>query len=300
MNDRRGAAPSNYHFKHDPDALPILSRLMAASGDIDPGAPASVFALRAHFDELVGSREIGDLLRTEVRQLDEDFGHVPSGFSGGTMLLAQSEAVAVTATLMDARHGASPHIYSPVADAIYGNLGPGVFPVCVHERPEGADILALDRTQRLTLQPCREFAPGDTFAVRAARDVPEYRCVERTLILKLTCRTGPPLVWVYDKASGLPRMASSGSLAASRMQMMLRTLVALHGEGGDEAGRARSVDAIERLAGHDFHFLRWTAIQSLCALDAERGLRHLRDARADPHPHVAHAAARALEKLNIH
>jgi hypothetical protein len=299
MNDRRGAASSTYHFRHDPEALPLLAQLMEASRHVDPEAPQGVFSLKPRFDALVASGEIGALMRTEVRHLDEDFGHVPSGFSGGTMLLAQSDAVALTATLMDARHGASPNVYSPVADAIYGNLGPAVFPVCVHTRPDGADILALDKSQRLTLQPCRELAPGATLTVRAARDVPEYRCTERTLILKLTSRTGPPLVWVYDKASGVPQMASSGSLAASRMQMMLRTLVALEGERDDADGRRRSVDAIERLASHDFLFLRWTAIQSLCALDGERGLHHLRNARRDPHPHVAAAAARALDRLNL-
>jgi HEAT repeat protein len=55
-----------------------------------------------------------------------------------------------------------------------------------------------------------------------------------------------------------------------------------------------NIDLVKRYADHEYHYVRWAAIQNLCYHDIEMGRPFLIKSLEDPHPQVRDAARRAL------
>ncbi len=293
----RTYASSNIYFTLDPEQTPLLRKLLDQAEELDLRTEAGFNDLRPSFAELVRSREVHRIIDNEVNMLAHDTRYVPSGSSGTTMLLAESPTMVLTATILEERHAASHAIYSPAGNAMFGNLGPSDFPVCLHQRPANSNIAVFDKTKVLEIQPPVIIGVGEVLMLSATEHVPEYRCTGPSLMLKLTSRVYQPLIWVYDKFTGIPTMASAGNLHSSRTQMMLRTLAALEAGSPQGAPDPRSVESVATLCKHEFHFVRWGAVQTLCNIDFERGKQALMDAVDDPHPHIVNAARSSVSKL---
>ncbi len=290
-------ASANLYCKKDIVSLPNFRALLDAVAQNDIRTDDGCGFVRAPFEALMRSGEIEDVIRNELDVLARDPRHCPSGSSGTTQLLADSAMMTLTATILEERHAAPAAVYSPAANALMGNLGPADLAMCVHQRPAGADVKVFDATQKLMLRPPISLTVGETLALSSQRDVVEYRCRGRSLVLKLTSQFSQQLIWVYDKHNGTPAMASAGNLHSSRVQMMMRTLAALESQPGRDVTDPRSVESVADLCSHDLHFIRWGAVQTLCNVDFERGKKALLDAIDDPHPHVATAARSSVAKL---
>jgi HEAT repeat protein len=78
-------------------------------------------------------------------------------------------------------------------------------------------------------------------------------------------------------------------VVAARIDIAMRLLAV--------SGDPSTVPFLVPVAGHEDHFLRWNAVRSVMALDPETGMRLLRSAADDCHPHVRDAARRSLAAL---
>src|SRR2546429_8706694 len=64
-----------------------------------------------------------------------------------------------------------------------------------------------------------------------------------------------------------------------------------------EVGGQSSLPGLRKLLEHKDHFVRWTALRSIMAIDTGEGAALVREALNDSHPHVRNAAARSLAKI---
>jgi hypothetical protein len=221
--------------------------------------------------------------------------YIPKGSNGNTVLIFESPKVALTATVLDERNTSSDKIFSAAGDAIFGNVGPDSIPLRFHKIPGSCDIAVFDKNQ--VIVPMEKF----DLPVRGVVKIPsrevatEYIATKKTTLVKLSSKLYHPLIWIYDKATGVPRFSSSGDLHASRLQSTINLLNVLESEGNEPS--EDSIESMIYLAGHPFHFVRWAAVQGLCKMDFGKGKHILSNAREDRHPHIARAARSSVEKL---
>jgi HEAT repeat protein len=93
-------------------------------------------------------------------------------------------------------------------------------------------------------------------------------------------------MWEYSTRTLEPEKIIAADPSSSRLQYAARLLSAMS-----------CVEAIPNLFGlmeHPDHFVRWTAVQSILALDLQKGLEALALAEKDKHSHLRNAAAKAL------
>lgn len=135
------------------------------------------------------------------------------------------------------------------------------------------------------------FTVGETLLkLRAGRDLYLTSQVEEQLpLLVFTSKTFLPLIWQFDPETLLPLYGIAANPKSSRLQYAAIL--------PSELGSAEDVPALEGLLEYPDHFVRWSAVKNIMALDEDRGMRALRAAVSDPHPHVSRAAKRSPERI---
>lgn len=145
-----------------------------------------------------------------------------------------------------------------------------------------------DRSQRLV--PTRSIAlvPGMVVRFESPAEAFRLHLEQPAILLQLQSATVASLRWMFDPDTLEPVRASAARLSSSRLQFTCHALAAL--------GSPRSIPALKRLTTHPEHYVRWAAVQSLCAISRDDGLECLRRASEDDHPHVRRAAEQTLAR----
>jgi len=152
------------------------------------------------------------------------------------------------------------------------------------EAPFRHDVF--DRSKRLLLVDAIKLAPGTVMGFHAPEDIFRLRMKCPVLLIQLQSFTVLPLRWVFHPETLEPVRAVSSRLSSSRLQFTCHTLAAL--------GSPSSIPALKRLMTHPEHYIRWAAVQSICAISREEGIQCLRQALEDDHPHIRNAAQKTL------
>jgi len=166
-------------------------------------------------------------------------------------------------------------------------LGPGALEIERYRLPPPHCFEVLDRARILEGPLSERLDPGEARVFAAGEDV--IRTTARgagTAALVLRSGLIHRIRWVYDPATRAPSLPVAADPQSSRVEFACRTLARL--------GTQSDVPALERVAAHPDHFVRWTALQGIVELDFERGRALMERALGDPHPHIRSAAARFL------
>jgi hypothetical protein len=166
-------------------------------------------------------------------------------------------------------------------------LGPGALEIERYRLPPPHRFDVLDRSRRLEGPSLEILTSGDVRVFAAGEDVIQTAAPERgTVVLRLQSGLIHRIRWVYDAATRSPTLSVAADPRSSRVEFACRMLARL--------GAAADVPALEHVAAHPDHFVRWTALQAIVELDFDRGRALIEDALGDPHPHIRSAAARFL------
>jgi len=253
------------------------------------------FSLEEPFRELLRSEVLRDLAKNALTRMVAAPDHTPyGGFSSTGLSLARCESW--TMTLRFLRPGAEfPKTLQSTSEHCL--LG-----VPAHTR--AASCVEMRTWRQIAPHPVDVLRPGAGLAspedvlvdsehllrVRAAEDLVCYvPSSQLRVVAVLTSSTVVPFQWQYDIESGEPTRIIAAYPDSSRIDVALRLLHTV----ADESSAAVVAD----LTKHPDHYVRWTAVRVLFALDKAAGTEALSEALLDPHPHVRAAAKDATESL---
>ena len=159
------------------------------------------------------------------------------------------------------------------------------FTIPEHWNPE-----IFDRSIKLIEGPTSVLAPGDVLCAGPGNEAYQFRFAARMAFLKIQSEPVVPFEWSFDAKTGIAwQSVSSVQLDTNAAHTCLRARALRD---------PQLAGALQTLLSHERHFVRWSAAQALGATSRECGLAALRALELDPHPHIALAANRALERTN--
>jgi hypothetical protein len=183
-------------------------------------------------------------------------------------------------------------------DCLVGNLGQNPLQLVRYGFPAGAKCEVFERGAKLLIGEAEQVEQGESRLLLADRDVPDYRVTHPVLMLQLHPKVFAPLIWMFDRDSGTAEMASASSEKPVRYQAIAGILQHILRDPALPA--EASLQTLSKLFRHDLHFVRWSALQSMCAIDFEFAKAYLLEACRDPHPAVVEAANRAASRFLTH
>jgi hypothetical protein len=224
-------------------------------------------------------------LNRALAAIVKDPGHQAQSWDLRQMLLVERDRYVVTASLfidpMD-------YLYSSSFRAIVGVLGPG-FLTCVRYRlPASHDRNVLAMGEELAYERTDSIAPGGYVVLRGDREVLDFSSDGPTILVRLFQPADDALHHCYDRATRRAWMAQAGDPGSTQLVCLVNAVAHF----ADPA----SMPALEAVARHPHHFVRWAAIRGMAAISRENALGLVREALADPHPDIREAARRTLSK----
>lgn len=117
----------------------------------------------------------------------------------------------------------------------------------------------------------------------------EYRDNGSLVLKVINQRSSECMMWEFDRHTRGARRAYAANAAGTTLRYLLRFL--------SEFGNAASVDAVQRLLSHPYHYVRWDAVKAIGMLNASELDNVLRITVDDPHPHLRKASEKMLEQL---
>jgi hypothetical protein len=275
--------------------IPALRDFHVKAGEVfrDAGPGREAFAAcEAPFCDLVESSFLTELVNHELSLLVEDPAVVADGLRSETAFdVAQTADWTLSVRIMAPRATADDLIWSSAEHLLLGIpavRGARELEFIRYEQPAPEPCEVLDPDRILMRRGRTTTGPGQVRLLQAGKDVLQSAAgTAAALILVLTSAPVMPFRWGYDVGSLRPvKIAASGG-ASWRLDYAMRLLAA--------ARDKESVPVLNKLAGHEHHFVRWTAIRAVTALDPAAGTALIKEAAAgDPHPHIRQAAGQAL------
>lgn len=269
------------------DAIPALAEFCErADAVVRADDPGTFWDVEPFFHALVSTDLVGAFLAHELGAIAQRARHFVLGSSDFHAPIVETTAYSLVVKVLPPEIALGP--LGTLTEHTMLALWDGAAEVetLALDRPFRIDVF--DRATRLRPQPrtplvprevARFEAPGETFRLHLERP---------TVFVQLQSSTVAPLRWVFDPATCDPVRAVASRLASSRLQFTCQTLAVL--------GSPSSVPALRKLAAHPEHYVRWAAIQSICAISREDGIACLQQAVHDDHPHIQRAAAKTLAR----
>lgn len=177
-------------------------------------------------------------------------------------------------------------------NCLIGNLSGPEFGIVVYECPSGTPLD--DFKVGLKTKECRRIAMPERHSCEllADNDIPHVQMKVPVLTLTLYPKVYSPLIWCFDRDTLTSVMAMGSHDSPVRRQAGAELLRYIH--QAESISVHESLQTLARLATDEAHFVRWSAIQALCAIDLDFARPYLLKAEVDPHPGVAAAARRAV------
>jgi hypothetical protein len=259
-----------------------------ASGDED-----AFWRCESFFRALCQSGFERKLINYELRRMTEGGTHSAPGGIGLKLMIASRPRYSLLLILSNPSDVAD-MVYSTMPeDRMLGVLGPAALELGLFKQPPGIRNEVFDPSAALLPNGDLALGSGDMATFVAGRDVIGTRhCDAPTLTVLFGSDIRQSVRWEYDPATLLPLRAIAAATAPSRLQYTARLFTHLGGES--------TLPGLRRMLDHREHFVRWTALQSIMAIDPIEGAARVHEAVLDPHPHIRNAAARALVKLAEH
>ncbi|WP_228736218.1 HEAT repeat domain-containing protein [Xanthomonas euvesicatoria] len=288
MHDQRS-------YLSDKECFPQLSALAAAADDCVAKGRAEHLThdCRAWFDSLLLS---DDLSRIVVQSLQSvangDLVH-PDWLSKTAEEWVVLETRDYSLRLVARKPRPAPLLQSLNFNCLVGNMSGQEFSIARYYFPPDSKIdefkvgLQASENGRVIL------ARGQSVELLASQDIPKIDIRIPTLTLTLYPKVYAPLIWCFDKASLKSVMALASHDSPVRRQAGASMLQHIH--QSETLPVEASLATLSKLVLDSSHFVRWAAIQGLCAIDLEYARPHLLRAANDPHSSIASAAQRAIK-----
>lgn len=276
------------------ERFPRLAALVAqaeacVAGDTLPGL---THVCRKAFDQLLGSRELSEIVSEALQQMAKGDAMHPEWLSktAEEWVVVDTPDYSLRLVARKPRQGAL--LQSLNFNCLVGNMsGPG-FPISCYRFPDDARIdafkvgmLAVEGEQVM-------LEAGQSLELLAERDIPNITLQAPVLTLTLYSKCYAPLIWCFDRKTLQSVMAMASHDSPVRRQAGAAMLQHIH--QSEALPVEASLETLSTLAQDSSHFVRWAALQGLCGIDLEHARPHLLRAVDDPHPAVAAAASRAV------
>jgi len=231
-----------------------------------------------------------DLTGYELGRMATVRGYIPPGSTSVKLTIVRRPEYRLLLILVRPNDVPEPKYSTMPEHRMMSVLGPGTVSAHLYVQPPGLRNEVFDPQARLVPNGKVKLGPGDMVKFRAGHDViGASNCDAPAMTVLFVSDVRRSLLWEYDPATSLPTRALAAETGSSRLQYTARLLAAVGGNS--------SLPGLRRLLEHKDHFVRWTALRSIMALDPEEGTARVREAVNDPHPHVRNAATRSLAKL---
>jgi len=285
------ASPSETERIHDVPALDAFISAVdetLASGDED-----AFWRCEPFFRALCRSGFERELINYELRRMAEGGTYLPMGGTGLKLMITSRPRYSLLLVLINPSDIADTAYSTMPEHRMMGVLGPAALDLQLFKQPPGVRNDVFDPSAALLPNGNLSLGPGDMASFVASRDVIGTRhCEAPTLTLLFGSDVRHSVRWEYDTATLLPLRAIAAETAPARLQYTARLFTQMGGES--------TLPGLRRMLDHPEHFVRWTALQSIMAIDPVEGAARIREAVLDPHPHIRNAATRALAKLAEH
>lgn len=228
---------------------------------------------------------------------------------GNTLILAESRHFILTMSSLDGNanndstildDGAGDMISSHPSSSLLANIGREDLHISLHEIPrEWTDGVIGPGNLTAGIETSVTLHPGKAVFLDAKRHIPDMKYLEKTiLVARISSRHYQHLACSIDRESRQFRMFSCTVPAIARIPLAMkfvRALIVADDTRVAPASVEKSLAIMEQYCSHQLHFFRWTAIQSMAAIDLPRASKHIIMAVDDPHPHVSRAATSAVK-----
>jgi len=272
------------------ELFPDLGVLIEETRELTPATFLNYFEA---FERLFKSSFVPSFLAEEVAQIARADNYDHLGADSEIEIFRSihfriSLAKIKAASAQGGRHG---EVVCHASDYICANLGPPPLEFDIFEMPAEHRYDVFDRSVRpnFVRRYCQQR--GEALRVEAGRQI--LRMVKPAAdayqVYAVSLHSRYPVIWHFDADNLEPRYAAAANLMSSRVQ----TAIGILGQMADQSALPTLIAAAE--SGD--HFVRWSTISAVTAIDQQVGLALLRRALEDPHPHVRSAANRALLKL---
>jgi hypothetical protein len=272
-------------------AIPALQEFAEAIAPFTALDAEAFWHCELAFSRLVATSFLTDSVTWELERLRSDPDHTPPGASEFDFEILIMNSTALTAHVhVPDRSESSGLLYGPCDHTLVINQGPGVLCVEQWEQPNPGPADIINRDHVLEPRATVQLQPGHLYRARAHRDVHRLSARDRpALAVALTRGQVTALRWGYDEATLRPVQIQGARSGPARLEYAFTLLAAM--------AHVEAAPVIASLIEHPDHYVRWSAVRRVMALDPSLGMHLVQRSRADPHPHVRRAAERALSRL---
>ena len=285
MIDHNVAAASNEHLPARAQTVDGVSALRAAAAllaeqlarPIAPGDPLDVFRglLRPEVLRAFVDADLACLIGNEAYQTK----NAPAG----QLRLFASDTLVVRARLTKPGRAPSRIVSTLTRHTLLGNAGRAPFVLRRWQVPERRNDV-FDPALRATAMPAVVLAPGEAVAFRAGTDAYEVSAEAGVAAVALTAAGAHavPLAWQCDRATGRPLRAEP----ARTEWLLIRELLTF----AEMIGDASLAPALDEVADHPSHFIRWAAGKAATRVAPDGGRAAMLRLAGDEHPQIRAAA----------
>ncbi|HID8536489.1 HEAT repeat domain-containing protein [Stenotrophomonas sp. CC120223-11] len=177
-------------------------------------------------------------------------------------------------------------------NCLVGNMSGPEFSLTRYGFPAGAQMDAFKVGLKAVESGTLSLGRGESVELLMNQDIPHVQMRAPALTLTLYPKVYAPLIWCFDRQSLQSVMALASHDSPVRRQAGAAMLQHIHQT--EVLPVEASLSTLSALVRDESHFVRWAALQGLCAIDLEHARPHLLEAARDVHPAVAAAAQRAI------
>lgn len=148
-----------------------------------------------------------------------------------------------------------------------------------------------------------ELKPKEIIYIDAKSNVLDLEVTKPSIIIRLTSKLNLPYSWVINRSDSSVTMISASVPSVGRIPLAIKLASCIiENEDFDSLDNLyeETIDILEKYTDHEYHHVRWAAIQSIYSSDSELGKKYLEKAKNDPHIHVRNAANKSINLINAH
>jgi len=280
-------------IKIDTDGCPRLQAIVTLLEN-STAALSCIPEISGLLDEFQASSEINILLKRELDRFAESGSAVrPPSWNGFTLYQGEKYALLVERYMPSANGDFLATARAGTELRVLQRGGKVKF--SLSRLPAGTDMTILDPHARLQHVQDIVLTADCPKASFSAGDVVATEIVTPTLMMTLLERSLAPFSWVFDRKSLTPLFVSAANQSLTRSRTLMELISAFH---GTPFAAANAEDLLLQLGDHEFHFLRWSACQTLAKIKLSRARPLLARLAEDPHTHVQRAARAAIKRMN--
>lgn len=276
------------------DRFPALSSLAALADACakEDNLGKLTSECRTTFDRFLNSGELSAVVTTALRAFADGQAAHPNWLSRIAEEWIILDTKDYSLRLVATKPKKAPLLQSLNFNCLIGNPAGVEYVIDLHRFPSGVTMDEFKSGVEATFNERIALTKGQSCELLATEHIPSVKLSAPSLTLTLYPKVYAPIIWCFDKVTLLSVMAMASHDSPVRRQAgaeMLRHILL-----SEDISVQASMETLQVLTRDDSHFVRWSAIQSLCAIDFNASRPYLIRAAQDPHPAVAASARRAI------